>query len=254
MAAPEHVPCLAVLHGSDVDLAERLPQAFVRGLTERLGGTIAVAPHLSERFSAVTGVRSVGVVPLGASLSAGEPVPGAFRQWALGGGPRILTVGRDVPGKGLDIARAAAARLDGIKWAIVTPDDGVGPMGVRALLRHADVLVVPSRDERRGPTEGRPHVLAQALVAGVAIVGGPNKAVRAAVRTAGQVEVTSDDPHALAAAVRYALGEAHAGLRQKARFVGNDYRWPVLLPEWERALASGVVTGVARATVHDASR
>ena len=254
IAAPPHVPCLAVLHGSDVDLAERLPDAFVGGLTERLVGTIAVAPHLAERFKVVTGIASLGVVPLGAALSVGGPVPKAFRQWARADGPRVLSVGRDVPGKGLDVARAAAARLEGVAWAIVTPDNGVGPAGVRALLRHADVLVVPSKDERKGPSEGRPHVLAQALVAGVVIVGGPNRAVRQAVRAAGQIEVIDDGPHALAAAVRYALGDAHAGLRQKARSVGHDYRWPVLLPEWERALASGVVACDARATGLDASR
>ena len=238
IAAPGGAPCVAVLHGSDVDLAERLPKDFIRGLVTRLGGAIAVAPHLGQRFQMVSRVPTRGVVPLGASWSAGESVPEHFSSWASEERLRVLTVGRDALGKGLGVARDAAAMLSGVAWAFVTPDDGVGPAGVRALLRHADALVVPSRDGAGLPAEGRPHVMTQAIVAGVPIVGGPNRAVRTAVRELGQFEVAKGGPLALATAVQRALSVSHSALRETAQRIGRDYTWSAVLPKWEALLAS----------------
>jgi hypothetical protein len=253
IAAPQGAPCVAVLHGSDVDLAERLPRGLAHGLATRLDGAIAVAPHLAQRFHEVTRTSTLGVVPLGASRSVDDPVPPAFASWAVDGRARVLTVGRDALGKGLSVARDAARTLDDVAWAFVTPEDSVGPSGIRALLRDTDLLVVPSRGGEGVPTEGRPHVLTQALVAGVPIVGGPNPAVRTAVREAGQVEVGEEGAQALVTAVQRALGATHAALRQRAQRVGRDYAWSAVLPQWESVLASGLSARSSRRTTLNAS-
>jgi hypothetical protein len=254
VVAPQGAPCVAVLHGSDVDLAERLPSGFARGLAARLDGTIAVAGHLARRFFDVTSTPSLGVIPLGASQSDGAGTPPAFADWIHDARPRALTVGREAPGKGLSVAQEAARSLKGVAWAFVTPECGVGPAGIRALLQHADLIVVPSRDGQDLPAEGRPHVLTQALVAGVPVVGGPNRAVRSAVRAAGQLEVTECGARALATAVHCALGPMYASLRARAQCAGRDYEWSAVLPEWEAALASRASERWTRRTAINAGR
>lgn len=236
IAAPQGEPCVAVLHGSDVDLAERLPTALVRGLTERCVGAIGVAEHLTRRFAALTAIPALGVCPLGAQASL-EPAPtSALGGWPADPRPRVLTVGRQAPGKGIDVARAVSASLPGIAWGFVTPELGLGPEEVRRLIAQADLLVVPSREGRGLPREGLPHVITQALVAGVPVVGGPNRAVRAAMRASGQVEVVDHAQGALAECVLRALGPAHGELAHAARAAGQGLTWQSVLPRWEAAI------------------
>ncbi|MDP6946215.1 MAG: glycosyltransferase, partial [Myxococcota bacterium] len=97
LAAPRQAACVGILHGSDVDWAERWPSALVDGLSHRLGGAIAVAEHLAERFARRSGVPQLGVCPLGAAADPGGPsaVPREFAHWARGGRAKVLVVARD---------------------------------------------------------------------------------------------------------------------------------------------------------------
>ena len=233
LAVPQGERAIAVLHGSDVDLAERMPSALVQGLVAHLDGTISVAEHLEGRFSPIAGLPSLGVAPLGAQDPCDEGFPDAFEAWASDPRPKVISVARDVAGKGIEVARRASARLPELTWAIVTPELGLGPSGIRALLRYADLCVIPSEIGSGLPSEGRPHILTQALVAGVGLVGGPSLAVRHAVRSAGQVEISEAGVEPLCRGIRSALGHALPSLRHSAASAGRELRWSVVIERWE---------------------
>ena len=151
----------------------------------------------------------------------------------------MLTVARDVAGKGLGTARQAAARTPGVAWLTVTPDLAIGPDGVRALMKAADLVVVPSEGLVAG--EGRPHVIAQALASGTAVLGGPAPAVRNAVAASGQAEVVAHGPAALArAVVRAAIPERLSSLTRRALTHSHAWRWPAAIVDWDVALRASV--------------
>ena len=240
-AAPRGVQVTTVLHGSDVDLLERLPPAVARRAL-RPGPLVAVAPHLMRRALERSGgawAWPTAVCPLGARLGpAGRTLGADATWWVADQRPRVLTVARPAPGKGLHVARAAARRLPGVAWLVLGDGAPIAPRVVRAALRWADLCVIPSEAASGLPREGRPHVIAQALVAGVPLVGGPNEAVRRAVEAAGQRVVRRAGPEALAAAVRGALEPASLARSQRAaKIAGERYTWPAVLPGWEAVLA-----------------
>ncbi len=242
LALPACVPAVAVVHGSDVDLAEAMPSSFLTGLTARLSGVVAVAGHLATRFGRLTETPILGTCPLGAKGAPADPVDlsDPLRRWCEDLRPKVLTVGRDTPAKGIAVARAAAQCLERVAWAVVTPEDGVGPREIRGLLAHADLVVVPSLDGADHPAEGHPHIITQALVAGTPLVGGPNRAVRTAMRAANQVEVESSGSTALVRAVRHALDGGLLRRQRDARALGETLRWASVLPRWEAALCRRV--------------
>jgi glycosyltransferase involved in cell wall biosynthesis len=175
-----------------------------------------------------------------------EPDPREIRPpWPTGNGPVIGFVGRIEPRKGvLDLVRAAPAIREGAPGArvVVIGDDpyGTDPAYVRAvgeshdvehhpwiadaaaLMRHLDVLVLPSHQEPFGT------VLAEAMAAGTPVV---------ATRVGGLKEVVQDgscgrlvapgEPSQLAAAVLEVLSrrrEMGAAARRRARmFFVEDY-------------------------------
>ena len=237
LAAPRGVPALSVLHGSDVDMLERCPKAVARWLVRR-SKIVAVSPALAERFHARTGLRP-SVCLLGAhAASSASPVAGV--AWEKDAEAKILTVARDAPGKGLSVARAARRDMPSVSWQVLGGRASLTPPQVRSLVSDADLVVVPSRQGPGLPGEGRPHIITQALVAGVPVVGGPNLAVRAAMREAGQVEVAQSGPRALAAAIRTAIKpREYEALRTRAAIAGRPLRWDRALTPWAEALALG---------------
>jgi len=171
--------------------------------------------------------------------------PAATPPWAPGGGPVIGFVGRIEPRKGpIDLVAAAPkirAGLPGARVMMVGDDPyGTDPGYTRAvisspeiehhpwvdnapgLMRHLDVLVLPSYQEPFGT------VLAEAMAVGTPVV---------ATRVGGLAEVVDDgvsgrlvepgDADALAAAVLEVLGNRErmgAAARERAkRFDSDDY-------------------------------
>ncbi|HWC87751.1 MAG TPA: glycosyltransferase family 4 protein [Solirubrobacteraceae bacterium] len=171
--------------------------------------------------------------------------PAAAPPWPTGNGPVVGFVGRFEPRKGpLDLVRAAPAIRAGAPGAriVMVGDDpyGADPDYVRAvhaardverhpwsenapgLMRHLDVLVLPSRVEPFGT------VLAEAMAVGTPVV---------ASRVDGLPEVVEDgvsgrlvppgEPDLLAAAVLEVLarrGEMGTAARERARrFFVEDY-------------------------------
>lgn len=241
LAAPRSSRRLLVLHGSDVDLIERLPRPAARFL---IGGApvVCVAEPLGRRFAAHTGTQRPEICALGAnacreSLGDASGLPPFAQAFATASGPRVLTVGREAPGKGLHTAREAASRLVGVNWLVLSPEMGLGPRDVERLVAACDLVVVPSEDGRGMPREGSPHIIAQAAVAGVPVLAGPNRAVRAAARRLGQAEVTGSGAAALASAVNRCLNaESHAKLALEARLRGVELGWERVLPAWLKAI------------------
>jgi glycosyltransferase involved in cell wall biosynthesis len=241
LAAPQGAPRLAVLHGSDVDLLERLPRSLARALVGR-GTVVAVAESLAERFGRATCRPAPAVCRLGAQrwteASERDGRWGALAaDWLRAPGPRVLTVARDTPGKGLGTVGAARALAPTLSWLVVTPELGAGPREVEALVAQADLVVVPSERGPGLPTEGSPHIIAQAVAAGVPVLAGPNLAARDAARRLGQAEVTEDGAVPLASAVVAALSrEAHAALRAEAQRHATTLGWDAVLPAWLQAI------------------
>jgi glycosyltransferase involved in cell wall biosynthesis len=202
--------------------------------------------RLADVVLAASGATAVRLGPLPAHVVHG-PVdpnpPPAAAPWSPGPGPVIGFVGRIEPRKGpLDLVRAAAAIRAGAPGArvVVVGDDPYGsdPAYTAAvtgspevehhgwvdnapgLMRHLDVLVLPSYEEPFGT------VLAEAMAVGTPVV---------ATRVGGLAEVVDDgvtgrlvapgDPGALASAVLEVLGARDrmgAAARDRARRFDAD--------------------------------
>lgn len=221
------------LHGSDVDLLERLPRMAARQLA-RSATLVAVAEGLARRVSARSRAQ-VHVLALGARVGGRAPWPAHAESWRLAAGPKVLTVARDAPGKGLWIARAAADLAPELTWFI---GEGLRPDVVRQMVASADLVVVPSIDGPGLPREGRPHVIAQALVAGTPVLGGPNRAVVEALEAAGMPTVSAADPAALARSVRAALA-AREELGRRALAAGGSLHWSEVARRFSARLLGG---------------
>lgn len=219
-----------VLHVHDI--VDRVP-GFWRRAEVVLADSAAVAERLGGLGAHVV---YVPVEP--------EP-PDTPAPWTPGTGPIIGFVGRLEPRKGpLDLVRAAAAIRAGAPGARIIMVGGnpygTDPQYARAvldspeiehhpwindaagLMRHLDVLVLPSRQEPFGT------VLAEAMIVGTPVV---------ATRVGGLVEVVHDgvtgrlvppgDPAALAAAVLDVLGHreamAAAAAQHARRFSADAY-------------------------------
>jgi hypothetical protein len=242
LVVPSGTPAMCVLHGSDVDLLESLPRSVARWVNHR-ALVVAVAPGLAERFAQLAGCPLPRVCLLGAhrarSDRRGQRSVYAGKQ---GHEPRLITVARPAVGKGLSVARNAAAQLRAVNWHMGSGTTGLHPSEVRELLAQTDLCVVPSEHGTQLPGEGRPHIIHQALVSGIPIVGGPNLAVRDALRTYGQLEVSKPGPTALADAIRHALKPSvYTRLRSASLRAGTSLRWESVIPGWNEALATASI-------------
>jgi len=186
-------PYVLTVHGTDAELAGRLPALF-RPVVRRARSVLSVSESLTETARTL-GARDVRVVPVGVSVPdeiAGPDEP-----------PHVLYVGRLSEEKGiLDLLKATA----GVPLAVV--GDGplrdrvpsaigfVPPAEVGAYLERAAVVVCPSRREgygvvaREAMAHGRPVVatrvggLAEAVVdgeTGLLVAPGDVAALRAAL-------------------------------------------------------------------------
>ncbi len=226
--------CLAVLHGSDVDLLARLPSMVRRWIGHQLS-CVAVAEGVAKRYARLTGQSRPPVCPMGARSSTGEvdKLPEPARRWSMSQRYRVLTAGRGSDSKGWRAVEGAQELMPDVDWLQVKPEHGIGPEGIRRLIALADLVVVPSEGGQGRPSEGRPHVIAQALVSGVPVVGGPNLAVREAMALFGQQEVEAEGSERLAEGVLRALKpDRHGVLKDRAREAGQALEWSSLGPRW----------------------
>lgn len=236
LVVPRGARTLTVLHGSDVDLLEKLPRPVTRWI-ERRSQVLAVAPRLAQRFELHGAQQTPTVCPMGAREDdAASSLPASAIAWASASAPKVLTVARPARGKGREVVMAAQRLLPGVRW-LLAGSPQLHPREVRRLLASADLCVIPSQEGASFPGEGRPHIIAQAMVAGVPCVGGPNRAVRDAMRAFEQVDCPATTADELAQHIREALIPAtHQELRRRARDVGKTLRWDHAVTSWIHAI------------------
>jgi hypothetical protein len=231
------LPHRATAHSGDVALLERAPlgrslaRVLVRGGTE----LVFVSEALRARFAALAGGTYGSVEPLAPRArpaTAGAAVP-TRAALGLAAGPTVVSVGRLVPIKGLDLLVRACAPRAGDAAAIQLVLVGDGPERARlaalaarlgvslrmpgtiprddvgAWLRAADLYAQPSRTLANGRSEGLPLATLEALAAGLrAVVSDSGGLAELPARGAAVSVVPAGDVPALAAAVRSGLAFA----------------------------------------------
>jgi glycosyltransferase involved in cell wall biosynthesis len=261
-------PHLAVLHSADVHLMRRLPlrgrwaDALGEGATQLVFSSGALRKEVLSWVAPVPRAELAGrchVSAMGIEQPERARPRRAARKAAGAEGFVILSLGRLVPLKGVDVAIDAAAAIGSTTLWIA----GEGPerralerragqrrsparfwgtvTGARKweLLAAADAFVVPSLAERSGRTEGVPTALLEAAAAGLPIVASAVGGIpEVLVHEKNALLVPPGDPSALAHALTR-LREDSA-LRRKlgraARELGRRYRWTELAPHFEELL------------------
>jgi phosphatidylinositol alpha-1,6-mannosyltransferase len=238
------VPYGLVLHGAEVTIPARLPglATWSRRVLSRASVVVCAGSYPEAEARRLAGARLPPVIriPPGvdtlrfAPLDARERASMRARLLLPSKGPLVVSVGRLVPRKGLDVLidaaaicttkfpdltlaiagwgrdhrrlrrRARAARVRVHFLGMVTEDDKVGLLGA------ADVFAQPCRSRWRGlEQEGFGIVFLEAAACGVAQVagrsGGSNEAVQSGVT--GLVVDDPRDPAAVAAALDALLSD-----------------------------------------------
>lgn len=193
LAAPAGVACEVHGHGTDVDVALRLPAPLRRRLFAGLQGAARVALPSQEKLDRLTAAMGLTAPPshfVVDTMAADLPAPAPLRP-PLGERRGVLFVGRLIRQKGIDTLLHALARLGpGVPLEIA--GDGperprlerlardlavdarfhgfVDPARRDRLYRRAAVLAVPSRDLPSGLSEGAPLVICEARAHGLPVV------------------------------------------------------------------------------------
>ncbi|HOG28171.1 MAG TPA: glycosyltransferase family 4 protein [Vicinamibacterales bacterium] len=228
--------------------------------------TAALARELEDRFGART---RLAVIPDGARLA---PIDGTgLRARADGEAPVVAYAGHLYPWKGADVLVEAVARLPEVRAVVVggmpgEPDlprvcalaDRIAPGRVRftglvepprvpALLRDADVLVVPNTPGRASASYTSPLKLFEYMASGRPIVASDLPALGEVLRRdENAVLVEAGNAEALAAALARVLGDAPlaARLAAQAREDASGWTWDARARRLE-ALLDAVAGGAA---------
>lgn len=193
--------------------------------------TIAVSePVRASLLGLGVPASRVRTLPLGVDRARHAPPSGAQRnaaRAAFGLGrdeTAVLSTSHHRPGKGVDVLVDAAVKLGGGVTVLVAGDGPMTPelrraaaerglpvrfLGrvpdVRALLRAADVFVLPTD----GYPEGLPMAAVEAMASGLPVVSTPVPAMAPLLRDAG-VTVAAGDPGELARALNELAADAAA--------------------------------------------
>jgi glycosyltransferase involved in cell wall biosynthesis len=198
IAAAPRLPHRATAHSGDVALLERLPggRALARIVACSGAELVFASEDLRRRFATLAGVVVGVVAPVvpPEAVSVARPAAEAPRAAQDPAAPLVVSVGRLVPIKGLDVlVRACAPRAgDPAPLQVVIVGDGpererlrrlaerlrvplrlpgvVPREEVNAWLRRGDVYAQPSRTLPNGRAEGMPLAALEAVAAGLPVV------------------------------------------------------------------------------------
>lgn len=253
-------PYVVSLRGGDVPgfrpydfwLYHRIAAPVLRLIWHGASAVVANSIGLRDLARAFDSSMEIPVVPNGVDVDR-FPLPD--RAWDT---PRILSVGRIVFQKGLDIAMAALAGLKDLDWQWRVVGDGPQLPVLRGMLRNqsldgrvqflgwqqasqlaleyadANIFLFPSRDE------GMPNAVLEAMASGLPVI---------ATRIAGNEELVLDgDTGALvpigdAAALREALRQmlSDAGRRERMGRAGRlraerQFTWKTAAQQYQAIL------------------
>lgn len=260
-------PHLAVMHSADVHALDRLPAGghIARRVAASAGPMVFSSRPLRQQFLAhMDPVKRVQVAArshvCAMGIDATPPFAGdrrALRQQLGLKGLTVLSMGRLVPIKGIDILLQAATRLPEVQWVVA----GDGParatlerqapanvrfVGMlrgeqkRSWLAAADAFAIPSLQLPSGRTEGTPTTVLEAMDVGLPVVasqvGGLGELVR---EGRNGLPVKAGDPLALAGAVeRLRDRNLRRRLGRGARRTASEYHWHHLVTHFEDLLES----------------
>ena len=186
------------------------------------------------------------LVRFGIDLDVTPPV----RQRA--GLPIVLSVGRNVPKKGLDLVCRVASRVDRpaqfVVYSNLPPTEAVS---VRGLVPHEEVLsafaeasifLLPCRVAPDGDMDGLPVVIVEAMARGLPVITTRVSGIPELVDDSAGWLVDPDDEEALLGAVREALDHpedaARRGALGRARVVENGYSREALVAAMREVLGA----------------
>lgn len=254
------VPYIISLRGGDVPgfrpydfgIYHRLIAPFLRLIWKDASGIVANSKGLRHLAHAFDPRFEIPIVPNGIDL---DVYRSASRDWSF---PHLLSAGRIVHQKGLDLAMRALAELKDLPWEWQIAGDGpqleslqdiakelgiedrvhfLGWQSREELLdcyRQANVFIIPSRHE------GMPNALLEAMGSGLPVV---------ASRIAGNEElvvdgetgylVCSEDVEALRKALQKLLGTPALCEQMGAasrRYVEENYSWEATAEQYVHLL------------------
>ena len=224
-------------------------EARERLVWTRAGGYITITAALARELEGRFGPRPcLAVVPDGARLPELEDV--GLRRDRGSAGPVVGYAGHLYPWKGPDVLLAALERLPGVRALIVgglagEPDldriraladrvapgrvtfaGQVDPPRVAALLRQADVLVLPNTPGRVSAAYTSPLKLFEYMASGRPIVASDLPALREILRPdSNAVLVDAGSAEALAAGVARVLGDGALASRLAAQARDDVREW-----------------------------
>jgi glycosyltransferase involved in cell wall biosynthesis len=234
VAGAPGLPHRATAHSGDVALLERVPfgRALARQLARSGAELVFVSADLRRRFAALTGDGPRGTVSA-VVARARRPAPdvaGSPRPALAATGPVVVSVGRLVPIKGLDVLVRACARRpeDAAPLHLVLVGDGPERERLRALaaglgvplalvgtvpraevsawLGVANIYAQPSRTLANGRAEGMPLATLEALEAALPVVVSDSGGLAELAARGPQVRVVrAGDARALGTALRAGL-------------------------------------------------
>ena len=256
---------VVVTHGADIHLLEHMPLGaqLARRIASGCDAITFVSHGHRQRFEALVGEAIPHASVLAMGIDAVTPLVdrGATRAALELRGPVLLTLGRLVPIKGLDVLIRA---LRGVPEATLVVA-GEGPsrgelerlaeqLGVTvrfvgvvlgsekaAWLQAADAFVLPSRRLADGREEGTPTALLEAMQAGLPVIasdtGGVAEALRG--RELGLL-VPPDDEDALRAEVVQLLADPASAQQRaaRARQAAEAQTWSALAPRLDALIQS----------------
>jgi len=255
------LPHLCVVHSADMWLLSRLPgrRALAHGIASAQTRMWFVAPHLRDQFEALLPAgrpaqRSVHVGPMGCA-----PPPPTRRDEAMAGRLRVLSMGRLVPIKGLDVLIESIAGLPGVSLTVAGEGpqrDALASLARRLgadvqfvghvegehkarLLAGADVLCLPSRTLDSGRSEGAPTGVIEAMAAGLPVVASDTGGVSSLLRDGvhGRI-IPPGDPTLLGQALARLRDAASERARMGAAAADHarQFAWPRLAAQAEDML------------------
>lgn len=261
------LPYLVSMRGGDVPgfrpydfaLYHKLAGPFLKVIWHQAGRLVANSQGLRELALAFDPRVSIDLIPNGVDLQAYAPVP---RTWEP---VRLLSVGRLVHQKGLDLAAHALAGLTDLEWQWCIAGDGKARPELEALVKdlgiasrvtflgwldrpslkqaydQASLFLFPSRHE------GMPNAVLEAMACGLPVV---------ASRIAGNVElvehgrngllVSSESVPELQAALRSLVTNGYQlqtmGAASRARVV-ERYSWRSTAEQYTKLLSQLLEAG-----------